>query len=67
MDLFGLLFFAGGTLWHTPNPDLKDLASRLESEQTLKELADENKGWFSRARKEYDSTTGHHLNVLKTC
>jgi hypothetical protein len=67
MDLFGLLFFAGGTLWRTHKQDLKDLASRLESEQTLRELADKNKGWFSRARKEYDGTTGHHPNVLTTC
>ena len=67
MDLFGLLFFAGGALWHTPNTELEDLASRLESEQTFKQLARMNRGWFSQARKDYDGTIGHHRNLLRIC
>jgi hypothetical protein len=66
-DLYGLVLFSGGALYHTPYEELDDLVSRLESEQTFKQLTLLNKGWFSLARMEYYSMLGHRLNVLELC
>ena len=66
-DLYAFAIFSGGALYHTPYGELGDLALRLESEQTLKQLAALNKGWFRRARKGYDGMTSHPLSVLRLC
>jgi hypothetical protein len=63
-DLYALALFSGGALYHTPYEDLRDLALRLESEQTFKNIISLDKGWFSQARKEYDSTFDHRLRVF---
>jgi hypothetical protein len=66
-DLYGLTLFAVGALWHTPDEELKDLESRLDSEQTFKDVTSLNRGWFSRAEKQYDGMMRHLLNVLRLC
>jgi hypothetical protein len=66
-DLYGLTLFAVGALWHTPDEELQDLESRLDSEQTFKDVTALNRGWFSRAKKQYDGMMSHRLNVFRLC
>lgn len=66
-DLYGLVFFSGGALWHTPYQKLRDLVEPLQSEQTFKELTARHKGWFSRARKEYNGMIYRRLYDSGVC